>query len=287
MRPTPLKMFSADQETLVTRTPSTTDVVARNNVQVRGNPAGRPIVFAHGFGCSQEIWHSVAPQFFDDYKVVLFDHVGAGGSDLSAYDYGKYDSLHGYADDILEILDALDLRDTVFVGHSVSAMMGVLASVHDPSRFGRLVLVGPSPRYVDEGDYRGGFSQADIDGLLDSLDANYLGWSATMAPAIVGNPDRPEFGEELTRLFCGTDPAIARHFARVTFLSDNRRELSEVTVPTLVLQCSDDVIAPAVVGAFVHEHIPGSTMVTLAATGHLPSLTRPDELATVIRTSLA
>ncbi len=264
-----------------------TEVILRNNVHVLGNPAGRPLVFAHGFGCSQEIWRNVVPYFVRDYKVVLFDHVGAGGSDATAYDRGKYDSLDGYARDLLEILAVLDLTDVVFVGHSVSAMIGVVASADDPSRFGQLVLVGPSPRYVDQGDYRGGFTQADIDGLLDSLDSNYLGWSAEMAPVIAGNPDRPEVGEELTGLFCATDPTIARHFARVTFLSDNRRDLARVTVPTVVLQCSDDVIAPAVVGDYVHDHIPGSTLVTLTSTGHTPSLSDPDELAAVIRANLA
>jgi len=268
-------------------TPATTEVLTRNNVHVSGNPVGRAIVFAHGFGCSQEIWRHVAPRFLENYKVVLFDHVGAGGSDLTDYDRGKYDSLHGYADDILEILEALDLTDVTFVGHSVSAMMGVLASVHDPSRFGKLILVGPSPRYVDQGDYRGGFSRDDIDKLLDSLDANYLGWSTTMAPVITGNPDRPEIGEELTGLFCATGPAIGRHFARVTFLSDNRQDLSRVTVPRVVLQCSEDVIAPSSVGEYVCDHIPGSTLVTLAATGHLPSLSGPDELAAAIRTNLS
>ena len=267
--------------------PASTDVASRNNVRIVGNPAGSPIVFAHGFGCSQAIWRDVVPYFVDDYKVVLFDHVGAGGSDLSAYDRTKYDSLHGYADDILEILSELDLTEVTFVGHSVSAMMGVLASTQDSSRFARLILVGPSPRYVDQADYRGGFSADDIAGLLDSLDANYLGWSTTMAPVIVGNPDRPELGDELTGLFCSTDPTIARHFARVTFLSDNRMDLADVTVPTVVLQCSDDVIAPSAVGAYVHEQIPGSTLVTLEATGHLPSLSGPDELATVIRASLS
>ena len=268
-------------------TPTATDVRSRNNVRVLGNPAGRPIVFSHGFGCSQEVWRDVAPAFLDDYKVVLFDHVGSGGSDLAAYDRSKYDSLYGYSDDILEILAVLDLTDVVFVGHSVSAMMGVLASITSPDRFGKLVLVGPSPRYVNAGDYVGGFTQPDIDGLLDSLDANFLDWSATMAPVIAGNPDRPEVGAELTGLFCSTDPAVARQFARVTFLSDNRDDLAEVTVPTVVLQCSDDVIAPSAVGRFTHEHIAGSTFVTLAATGHLPSLSAPDELAAVIRASLS
>ncbi|CAN5381778.1 alpha/beta hydrolase [soil metagenome] len=270
----------------MTTTPAVVDVLSRNNVHELGNPAGRPIVFAHGFGCSQEVWRKVVPYFTDDYRVILFDHVGAGGSDLTAYDRGKYDSLHGYADDILEILNVLDLRDAVYVGHSVSTMMGVLASVADPSRFGKLVLVGPSPRYVNDGDYVGGFSQTDIDALLDSLDANYLGWSATMGPVIAGNPTRPEVGEQLTGLFCATDPAIGRHFARVTFLSDNRADLPLVTVPTVVLQCADDVIAPTAVGEYVSASIPRSSLVHLSTSGHLPNLSAPDELAAAILANL-
>ena len=263
------------------------DVSRRNNVSESGDPAARPIVFAHGFGCSKEMWRDVAPQFESDHRVVLFDAVGAGGSDLSAYDPAKYDSLHGYADDVLEILETLDLDDAVYVGHSVAAMVGVLAAAQNPSRFGALVLVGPSPRYIADGEYAGGFEQADIEGLLDALDANYLGWSATMAPLIVGNAERPELGERLTESFCTVDPEIARQFARVTFLSDNRRDLAAVVTPTLVLQCSDDVIAPTAVGRYVHEHIMGSRFVQLSATGHCPNLSAPDELAEQIRAFLA
>jgi len=262
--------------------PQAIDVLHRNNVKVSGNPDGRPIVFAHGFGCSQEMWRLVAPAFERDHRVVLFDHVGAGGSDLRAYNRSRYDSLHGYADDVLQILQALDLEDAVYVGHSVSAMVGVLAATNDPQRFGALVLVGPSPRYVDEGGYRGGFTQADIDGLLDALDANYLGWSSDLAPVIMGNPDHPELGEELTASFCSVDPAIARHFARVTFTSDNREDLRSVATPTLILQCSDDVIAPRSVGEFVHREIPGSRLVMLAATGHCPNLSSPGEVVQAI-----
>jgi sigma-B regulation protein RsbQ len=244
------------------------------------------MVFAHGFGCSSEMWHAVAPRFEDEFLVVTFDHVGAGASDLSAYDKGKYDSLHGYAEDVLEILEDLDLTDAVFVGHSVSSMIGVLAATQKPSRFGALVLVGPSPRYVNTDNYMGGFEQADIDSLLDTLDANYLGWSATMAPVIMGNPAQPQLGESLTASFCNTDPTIARHFARVTFLSDNRRDLSLVTTPTLVLQCREDVIAPLEVGQYVHKSIPGSSLVVLNATGHCPNLSAPDELTSEIRAFL-
>jgi sigma-B regulation protein RsbQ len=256
-----------------------TDALRRNNVRVTGEP-GRPMVmFAHGFGCSQEAWNLVAPRFEADHRVVLFDHVGAGGSDSTAYDPSKYDSLDGYATDVLEILEALDATDVVFVGHSVSAMIGVLAANRDPSRFKALVLVSPSPRYTDEDGYRGGFRRSDIDAMLDALDANYLGWSRVIAPAIVANPDRPALGERLTDSFCSIDPTIARHFARVTFLSDNRADLPLVSVPTLVLQCREDAIAPEEVGRYVHAAIKESRFTLLNATGHVPNLSAPDEVA--------
>jgi sigma-B regulation protein RsbQ len=267
--------------------PTRPDVLRRNNVRVSGNPAGPAILFAHGFGCSQEMWRFVAPAFEADFRVVLFDAVGAGGSDIRAYDRGKYDSLHGYADDVLEILDALGLEEVAFVGHSVSAMVGVLAANRQPDRFRALVLVGPSPRYLNDDGYVGGFDRPDIDGLLDALDANYLEWSAQLAPVIVGNADRPELGDELTASFCSTDPEAARHFARVTFLSDNRRDLADVVTPTLVVQCRDDVIAPQPVGEFVHSQIPGSRLVLLDATGHCPNLSHPDVLIPEIRSYLA
>jgi sigma-B regulation protein RsbQ len=219
----------------------------------------------------------VAPAFEPTHHVVLFDHVGAGRSDVASYDRQKYGTLEGYATDVLEILHELDLSDVVFVGHSVSAMIGVLAARREPLRFAALVLVGPSPRYINDDDYEGGFSQQDIEELLDALDSNYLGWSTAMAPAIMGNRDRPELGSELANSFCRMDPAIASQFARVTFMSDNRHDLSSVSVPTLILQCSDDVIAPSSVGAFVHAQIPGSELVHLKATGHCPNLSAPDE----------
>ena len=258
------------------------DVLSRNNVTTGGVPGGRPMLFAHGFGCDQNMWRYVAPEFDRDFRTVLFDHVGAGRSDLSTYDAAKYSTLQGYATDVLEICEALALEDVVFVGHSVSAMIGMLASLEQPDRFSRLVMVGPSPRYLDDEEYVGGFSEADIRELLDSLDSNYLGWSSAMAPVIMGNADRPELGEELTDSFCRTDPAIARQFASVTFLSDNREDLAKVSVPTLVLQCSNDVIAPTPVGEFVHANVPGSTMVTLEATGHCPNLSAPEETVAAI-----
>ncbi|WP_028936116.1 alpha/beta fold hydrolase [Pseudonocardia spinosispora] len=255
-----------------------------NNVVLTGRTDGPTVMLAHGFGCDQNLWRLVVPALAEQFRVVLFDHIGAGGSDLSAWRPEKYSTLHGYADDVLAIARELDLRDAVFVGHSVSAMIGVLASVREPDRFGKLVLLTPSPRYLDDGDYRGGFSETDIEELLDSLDSNYLGWSAAMAPVIMGNPDRPELGEELTNSFCRTDPTIARTFARTTFLSDNRADLDEVSVPTLVLECAEDVIAPRGVGAYVNEHIRGSRLVTLDAIGHCPQLSAPEATADAITT---
>lgn len=250
-------------------------VIARNNVRVSG-AGGRSLLFAHGFGCDQHMWRFVAPAFADTYRTVLFDHVGAGQSDVSAYNWEKYASLDGYADDVLEICDALGLNGVIYVGHSVSAMIGVLAALRRPALFSQLVLIGPSPCYINDGDYVGGFLRRDIEELLETLDSNYLGWSRAMAPVIMANPDRPELGAELTESFCRTNPEIAAQFARVTFLSDTRAELPLVTTPSLILQCAVDVIAPPAVGAYVHRHLAGSELVVLDATGHCPHLSAPD-----------
>ena len=235
------------------------------------------MMFAHGFGCDQNMWRFVAPAFEDRFRVVLFDHVGAGGSALSAFSPERYSKLEGYADDVVEIGRALNVTGGVFVGHSVSAMIGVLAARKAPDLFDTLVLIGPSPRYIDDKGYTGGFSRDQIEELLEFLDSNHMGWSAAMAPVIMGNPDRPDLGEELTNSFCRTDPDIAKHFARTTFLSDNRSDLAFVRARTLVLQCSDDVIAPPAVGDFVHQSIAGSTIVMMKATGHCPNLSAPEE----------
>jgi sigma-B regulation protein RsbQ len=259
----------------------------RNNVTLHGPADGQPMLFAHGFGCDQNMWRHVWPAFADDHRVVLFDHVGAGGSDASAFDPDRYGTLQGYADDVNEICEELELDDVVFVGHSVSAMIGALAAIAAPARYSRLVLVSPSPRYIDDGEYVGGFSQEDIDGLLESMDSNYLGWSSAMAPVIMGNEGRPELGEELTNSFCRADPEIARHFARVTFTSDNRADLASVPTPSLVLQCAQDAIAPVAVGRYVDEHLPDSRMVVLDATGHCPNLSAPGETVAAMQAFLA
>jgi sigma-B regulation protein RsbQ len=259
-----------------------TTAQTRNNVTLAGD-GERAMMFAHGFGCDQNMWRFVEPDFRSDHKTVLLDLVGAGGSDLTAFEPVKYSTLGGYADDIVEIGGELGLRDAVFVGHSVSCVIGVLASLKAPGMFGSLVLVGPSARYLNDGDYVGGFSASDIEDLLGSLAENHLGWSNAMAPAIMGNGDRPELGQELANSFCRTDPEIARHFARTTFTSDNRDDLQKVTVPALIMQCRDDIIAGEQVGRYVHENMPGSKFVMLDATGHCPNLSAPKEVVQEIR----
>ena len=259
------------------------DILRRNNVKVTGGGV-RPLVFAHGFGCDQNMWRFVAPAFEDEYRVVLFDYVGSGKSDLGAYDPKRYSSLDGYARDVLDVCAALDLRDVVFVGHSVSGVVGMLASIKEPQRFARLVLVGPSPCYVnDPPGYHGGFERADIEGLLDLMDKNYIGWANFLAPAVMKNPERPELTRELEESFCSTDPRVARRFAEVTFLADNRRDLAKVRVPSLIMQCSEDAIAPAAVGDYLSRHLRGSTLRVLEATGHCPHMSHPEETVRVIK----
>jgi sigma-B regulation protein RsbQ len=263
------------------------NVLARNNVKVFGHGT-QPMLFAHGFGCDQNMWRFVTPAFADDYRIVLFDYVGSGKSDLAAYDAERYASLDGYAQDVLDICHALDLRDIIFVGHSVSAVVGILAANREPDRFNRLVLIGPSPRYINDApDYVGGFERADIEGLLETMDKNYIGWANYLAPVIMKNPERPELGTELTESFCSTDPVIARRFAEATFFSDNRSDLAKLRVPSLVLQCSDDIIAPNAVGEFVHRETPGSTFRLMKATGHCPHMSAPDETIALIQDYLA
>jgi sigma-B regulation protein RsbQ len=256
-------------------------------VKVSGRGA-QPMLFAHGFGCDQHMWRFVAPAFEDDYRVVLFDYVGAGKSDLSAYAPDRYSTLDGYAQDVLDVIHALDLRDVILVGHSVSSMIGVLAANREPDRFARLVLIGPSPRYVNDApQYVGGFERADIEGLLETMDRNFIGWANFLAPAVMKNPDRPELSAELTESFCSTDPVIARRFAVATFFADNRADLAHVSVPALVLQCSEDMIAPDVVGAYVHRAMPASTLRRMKAIGHCPHMSEPEETIALIREYLA
>lgn len=258
------------------------DVRTRNNVRIVGSSDGPTVMLAHGFGCDQQMWRPVVERLLPEFQVLLFDHVGSGSSDASAWQADRYSSLSGYTDDILGLLRELDLRDVVFVGHSVASMMGVLAVGADASRFAKLVLLTPSPRYLDDEGYRGGFTRGDIDGLLDSMESNYLGWARAMAPTIMGAPGRPELSDELADSFCRTDPERARVFARATFLSDNRADLAQVSVPTLIVQSAHDALAPREVGAYVHDTIPNSTLLTLDTTGHCPHVSEPGQTAEAI-----
>ena len=258
----------------------------RNNVRVTGNGSAT-MVFAHGFGCDQTMWRFLAPAYENRFRIVSFDLVGSGGSDLSAYCRDKYASLQGYADDLLEILDAFASGPVVFVGHSVSTMIGLLATIKAPERFVAQVMVGPSPCYINDGDYIGGFSHEDIDELLETMDANYLGWSSSMAPAIMGAPNRPELRQELSNSFCRNDPEIAKHFARVTFTSDHRADVPKSTVPALILQCSDDLVAPLSVGQFLHRHLPASTLHVIDNVGHCPHMSAPTASSNAIDHFLA
>jgi sigma-B regulation protein RsbQ len=261
-------------------------VQRRNNVNVSGaGPA--TMFFAHGFGCDQNMWRLLAPAYAQRYRVVLFDLVGSGGSDLAAFDPTKYGTLQGYADDVLEIVREFGAGPSIFVGHSVSAMIGMLANLSDPTPFAAQIMIGPSPCYINDGDYVGGFTRQDIESLLDTLESNYLGWSSNMAPAIMGAPDQPELGVELTNSFCRTDPEIAKHFARVTFLSDNRPEVPRLTTPTLVLQCNDDLIAPMSVGEYLARSLPKATLAVIENVGHCPHLSAPGPSAKAIDAFLA
>ncbi len=262
------------------------NALTRHNVKITGNGA-IPMLFAHGFGCDQNMWRWITPSFERDYRIILFDYVGHGRSDFSAYDRTRYGSLDGYAGDVLEICEELNLRDVVFVGHSVSATIGILAAIREPERFRNMILIGPSPCYVNDGDYVGGFTRASIDELLDFLDSNHLGWSSAMAPAIMGNADRPELGAELANSFCRTDPEVVKQFARVTFLSDVRNDLPKLKVPSLIIQCSDDMIAPTSVGQYMHRQLIASRLTILDANGHCPNLSEPEATVKAMNAYLA
>ncbi|WP_207493341.1 alpha/beta fold hydrolase [Aridibaculum aurantiacum] len=268
-------------------TSSKPSTLARNNVRIFGK-GDQPMLFAHGFGCDQNMWRFMTPAFEENYKIILFDYVGSGKSDLSFYNRERYGNLNGYSEDVLEICEELELTDVIFVGHSVSSMIGLLAAIKQPERFSKLIMVGPSARYINDlPSYIGGFEKKDIEELLETMEKNYIGWANFLAPAIMKNPDKPELGEELAESFCSTDPVIARNFAEVTFFSDNRDDLSKVRVPSLLLQCSDDLIAPLEVGEYLANAIPGSTLKVMKATGHCPHMSAPDETISLIKEYLS
>ncbi len=262
------------------------DVIKRNNVTIHGE-GKQVMLMAHGFGCDQNMWRFITPAFSSKYKIVLFDHVGCGKSDISAYDYKKYASLEGYADDIVEICESLNLKNVILIGHSVASMMGLLAANKAPHLFDALIMVGPSPRYINDETYYGGFDEADINELMESLDSNYLGWSSAITPVIMGNADKPELSKELANSFCQSDPEIAKQFANVTFYGDNRKDLLKLTTRTLILQCASNVITPEAVGKYVNEHTQNSTILFMEATGHCPHMSAPKETVELMTKFLA
>lgn len=254
----------------------------RNNVMQFGK-GQQPMMFAHGYGCDQKMWRFITPAFENDYKIILFDHTGSGNSDESAYSFEKYDSLKGYAQDVIEICDELKINKVIFVGHSVSSMIGVLASIQRPDLFEKLVLIGPSPCYINDESYFGGFSKEDINDMVDTLESNYLGWSSYITPVIAGHPEKPEHSNELQNSFCRMNPEIAKHFAKVTFLSDNREDLTRVSVPVQIIQSNPDVISQSEVGKFVHQQIPNSIFTQIEVAGHIPHLTNPSATIEAIK----
>lgn len=261
----------------------TVNFLERNNVKVFGN-GEKTIVFAHGFGCDQDMWRYIVPSFEDSYRIVLFDYVGSGKSQLSYYNSDKYNSLQGYAQDVMDVMDTLELSNAIFVGHSVSSMIGMLTSIQRSDYFEKIIMLGPSPRYVNDlPDYYGGFDKQDIDELLQMMEMNFIGWASYLAPIVMQNSDRVELTEELEQTFCSRDPHIARQFAEVTFFSDCRSQLELASVPTLILQCSDDSIAPIEVGEYLHAHLRNSTLQHMKATGHYPHLSHPEETTRLIK----
>ena len=261
-------------------------IAQRNNVKVFGKGT-QPMMFAHGFGCDQNMWRFITPAFENDYKIILFDYVGAGKSDIAAYNAERYSSLQGYAEDILDICKELDLQNVILVAHSVSAMIALLAAIEQPDYFSKIIMIGPSPCYINDADYTGGFERKDIEGLLETMEKNYIGWANFLAPQIMANAERPELGNELTESFCSTDPVIAKQFAEATFFSDNREDLKKSKTPSLILQCSEDIIAPAQVGEYLSHHLPNSTLKIMKATGHCPHMSAPEETISFIQQYLA
>lgn len=259
------------------------DVIVRNNVKVLGE-GERTILFAHGFGCDQSMWQYITPAFAKEFRIVLFDYVGSGNSDITSYTTDKYSNLNGYKQDVLDIIDTLELNNIIFVGHSVSSMIGMLASIECPAYFDRMIMIGPSPRYLNEGEnYTGGFEKSDITELLDMMEMNFLGWASYLAPIAMNNPELPILTKDLERSFISNDPVIAREFAEATFLSDHRSDLAEATVPTLIMQCSDDSIVPIEVGEYLHRHLKNSTLRLMEAKGHYPHISHPKETIELIQ----
>lgn len=261
------------------------NIIDRNNVKVFGKGT-QPMMFAHGFGCDQTMWRYITAAFEEHYKIVLFDYVGCGKSDMSCYDPADYSSLEGYAQDVIDICHALQLRDVILVGHSVSGMIGAMAARQEPHRFSRIIMLGPSACYINDVNYKGGLERNMVEGIIASIESGSGEWPHQLGPVVMGNPDRPELADELISLFCNVAPEVARQFARATFLTDSRASLSGLNVPTLILQCTNDIVAPEEAGAFIHKHVPDSTFIKMKATGHVPQVSAPEETVQIMKSYL-
>ncbi|MED4403383.1 alpha/beta fold hydrolase [Metabacillus fastidiosus] len=263
------------------------NIFVRNNVKIIGE-GEKVIIFGHGFGCDQNMWRFITPHFEKEFRLVLFDYVGSGKSDLTAYNREKYSNLHGYKTDLLEIIEALNVEKVIFIGHSVSSMIGMLASIERPECFESLIMIGPSPRYLnDENGYSGGFDERDVIELLNMMEMNFIGWASYLAPIAMNNPDQPMLSQELEASFCSTDPVITRQFAEATFFSDHREDLLKATVPSLILQCAEDSIVPVEVGEYLHRYLKNSTFRMMEAKGHYPHLSHPEETTRFIKEYLS
>lgn len=249
-------------------------VIERNHVRVIGE-GHQIIVMAHGFGCDQNMWQYITPYFKEQYKIVLFDYVGSGKSDMSAYDAEKYNSLHGYKQDLLEVIEALDLEQVIYFGHSVSSMIGLLAAIEQPQKFKQMIMIGPSPCYLNDEHYKGGFEKSDVEDLLSMMEMNFAGWASFMAPFAMGNEGTSPITEELENTFVSCNPQIAKQFAEVTFYSDYRDTIAKLQVPTLIMQCANDSVVPVEVGYYLHKNIKNSELVILDTRGHYPHISEP------------
>ena len=258
------------------------NIVKRNNVQITGAGENQ-IIFGHGFGCDQLVWKEVVKEFNDDYRIITFDYVGSGQSDKGAYSKDRYSTLDGYKQDLIDVCDSLGEGTSIFVGHSVSSMIGMLASIERPELFSKLIMIAPSPYYLNESGYQGGFDKTDIEELLELMEVNYKQWAKYLAPLIMLNENLPELAEDFEELLCSNDPQIAREFAEVTFTTDVRAELKRLLVPTLIMQPQYDAIVPNEVGHYVHKQIPQSQLVVMEAIGHNPHISHAVETSAVIK----
>ncbi|WP_334063868.1 alpha/beta fold hydrolase [Alteromonas genovensis] len=259
-----------------------TDIIKRNNVRFFGN-GEVTLLLAHGFGCDQRMWDHLIPYLENDYKIVLFDYVGCGQSDLSAFDKKRYSQLSGYAKDVEEICDALSLSNVIFIGHSVSSTIGMHAAIERPDLISKLIMICPSPCFLNlPPDYMGGFEKDDLEELINLMDKNYLGWASYFAPLVVGEGHDESVKQEMEDSFCSTDPSYAKPFAKATFFADDRYLMPKLGTPTLILQSQDDSLASVEVGRYMNKAIEHSKLIVLEAKGHCLHMTTPEQVACAI-----